>query len=119
MAIAVDVGSRKEIERMAGVVPNDGRELEPGERHVFPGTLEHCGDGEFMPLVEVGQSALKAQVGVVLGTEVTVEVGGSVERFAVRVIPYQREVVAETLLHLQDAALVERRSLRRVLVGLE
>ena len=60
-----------------------------------------------MPLVEGGKRTFGSQVRLIVGLEVAVEIGYVVNGLAEGVIPKQAEMLAEALLHFDDAPVVE------------
>src|SRR6266478_9638804 len=119
VAIAVDVRPGQQVEGVAGVISNDGRQLEPREDSAFPRAINNGGDDKFVPLVKVGKSSFSAKIRVVEGAKVAVEVSRGVESLAVSVIPNQREIVAKALFNFENSAFVKSGGFRAVLVGLE
>ncbi len=92
---------------MAAVKAHNGGELEAGQECVFPRAIEDSGGDKLVPLIKLGEAAFGRQIGIVLRPEVTVEVCGSVIRFAIGVVGEEREVVAEAFFKFDDAALVK------------
>src|SRR5438270_4239412 len=96
VAIAIHVRTGKQVEGMSAVVTEDGRELEVGENRA----AETAGIGynrhyNFVALIEVRKRAFARQIGVVLGAEVAVEIGGGVKGLAESVVGHHRVVGAE------------------------
>ena len=109
MPITVYISARQEVEGVAAVVADHGRQLEAGESP--PAKLGGVYDGsnnDFVPLIEVGKAALAGQISVVNGTKVAVEVRGGIKRLAQGVVSQQREMRTKAFLHFQDGALIER-----------
>src|SRR5260370_6801805 len=118
-AAFMHVRSRQQIKRVPAVVTDNGRELETGKDCILPGASQNAGKHYFVPLVEVRKRAYRSQVGLVLRREIAVEVAGGVECLAERVIPEEREVVAEALVDFQDGPVVKSRRYGRILVALK
>src|SRR6476646_1938050 len=104
---------------MPAVIADDGCELKARKDGIFPRAVEDGSQNEFVALVEVRKTAFGSEIGVVYRAKVAVEVRGGIKRLAVGVIADEREIVAEALLDLNDATLVESRCLRAVLICLE
>src|SRR6185437_8587220 len=104
---------------MPAVIADDGGDLKARKDGIFPRAIEDGSENEFVALVEVRKTAIGAEISVVYRAKVAIEVRGSVKRLAVGVVANKREIVAEALLDLNDAAFVESGSLRAVLIRLE
>ncbi len=86
MVISVYIRASQQVKRMTAVVAENGSNLETRENAptLMTSVYNGCKD-DFVPLIEVGKSALKSQVRVVLGTKVTVEVRSGIKGLAQRV----------------------------------
>src|SRR5260370_8065278 len=102
-AAFMHVRSRQQIKRVPAVVTDNGRELETGKDCILPGAVQNAGKHYFVPLVEVRKRAFRSQVGLVLRREIAVEVAGGVECLAERLIPEERQCVAQALLNFHYA----------------
>src|SRR5207244_2764218 len=107
VVIAIGVGARQEIERIAAVIVDDRREFEALQDTVVPGAFEYARCDELVSFVKIRESAVGGEIGFVLGSEVTIEIGGGVPGLAVGVVNHGHKVMAETLLHLEGDTLVQ------------
>src|SRR5579871_1279066 len=117
MAVSVLIGSHQQVEWMAAVIANDGRELKAVQRDVFPWTFEHAIDCNFMPLVKGRETALSGEV-CLIRREVA-EVRGVVIRFAVGVVRNNGVMLAKPLLELKNATLIKSGGVRLILIVLQ
>src|SRR4029077_15309627 len=104
---------------MAAVITEDWRQFESLQYAIIPGALEYTGCNELVSFVEIGESAFCGEIGFVLRSVVTIEVGGGVPSLAVGVIGHGHKVTAEALLHFEGDALIEGISSGRIHIVLE
>src|SRR6266571_1774277 len=86
---------------------------------VLPGTLKHPRKHDLVPLIKSRKAAFGGKVGLICRTIIAVEIRHLVDGLAVGVAPEEGEVLTHALLNLQDPALVDGSSKRRILVVLE
>src|SRR5208283_238147 len=115
--VAIGGLSTQQIKRMPAVVIENRRHLEAGQS-APPGAVEDSRDDHFVSLIEVGSSAFRTHVQVVLRSVVAVEIRGGVDGVAVGVIRHDRGGLVELLLDLDNAALIKGGPRRSVLIVL-
>src|SRR5580700_1647546 len=103
---------------MTAVVLENWRELKTRQESILPWAVDHSGRHDLVAFIEFGERAVQLQIGRILRAEVGVEIGAGVEGFAVGVACEEREIVAEAFVDFDNAALVEARRRRSVLIVL-
>src|SRR5436305_7827851 len=86
---------------------------------MLPGTLDNRCNHYLVALVEIRKGAFGGKVHLIECREVTIEVCGIVNRFAVGVISKKAKVTAEAFSHFEDAAVIYGICHRLILIVLE